>query len=112
MGHDPAAALSPRSRELVDMIAPNGQPLGSRHRGATEDVRTLPGGLRAAEEMLERLTAGRGAEELARPGYPGRMYRLDDGSTIGLRPRSTDGSPGLDINIPGYSGISKFHFAD
>ncbi len=41
-----AQKLSPRSQELADIVAPGGRPLGDRDRGATEDIRTLPGGLR------------------------------------------------------------------
>lgn len=92
-------ALSPRSRELVEIIAPGGKPLGTQRRGATE-------------EMSERRTARRGAVHLPRPGYPGRMCRLDDGSTVGLRPRSSDGSPGLDTNLLGFLAISKRHFTN
>lgn len=92
------------------MIAPAGQPLGAQLRGATSDIRTLPGGQPAAEAMLGRLMQGRGATEITPRGHPGRMYRLDDGTIIGYRPAPGSGSPAIDINIPGFPGVSKLHF--
>lgn len=38
------------------------------------------------------------------------MVRLDDGSIISYRSSSRSGGPAVDINIPGYAGISKIHF--
>jgi hypothetical protein len=92
------------------MIAPGGQPIGTQQGGARPDIRTLPGGRRAAEALLQRLTNGRGAVDITPPRYSGRMFRLDDGTVIGFRPTSTSGSPAIDINIPGYATITKLHF--
>ena len=35
---------SPRSQELIDILAPGGQPIGVRLGGARDSIRTLPGG--------------------------------------------------------------------
>jgi hypothetical protein len=103
-------SASPRSQELVDMVAPNGAPVGSRSAGSTADIRTLPGGEPAAEAMFRRLTEGRVAADVTPQGYAGRMYRLDDGTIIGYRPAPSSGSPAIDINIPGFRSVSKLHF--
>lgn len=92
------------------MVAPRGQPIGSQQRGATPDVRTLPGGQPAAEAMLQRLIQGRNPIDITPPRYPGTMYRLDDGSVIGYRPTTGSNSAAIDINIPGSSLVRKLHF--
>jgi len=107
-----APAISPRSQELVDMVAPGGQPIGIQKNGATPDVRTLPGGQQEAQATLRRLTDGRGAIDVTPRTYEGRQFRLDDGSVIGYRPTSRSGPSAIDINIPGYSGVAKLHFVD
>lgn len=103
-------AISRRSQELVDMIAPGGRPIGVQRGGAAPDVRTLPGGEAAAEATLRRLTEGPNAVDITPPRYTGRMCRLDDGSVVGYRPTTGSGSPAIDINIPGYLGVRKLHF--
>lgn len=105
-----APPISPRSRELVDMIAPGGQPIGVQNGRARPQTRTLPGGQAAAEAMLGRLIQGRGAVDITPRGHPGRMYRLDDGTVVGYRPLTSSGSPSIDINIPGFTAVRKFHF--
>lgn len=103
-------AVSPRSQELVDIVAPAGRATGTQLRGATQDIRTLPGGQPAAEEMFRRLTAGRIASDITPRGYPGQMYRLEDGTIVGYRPQPRSGSPAIDINIPGFPDVTKLHF--
>ena len=105
-----APAISPRSQELMDMVAPGGQPVGVQRGGAEANIRTLPGGQPGAEAMLGRLTQGRGAVDITPPAHPGRMYRLDDGTIIGYRPLASSGSPSIDINIPGFTSVRKLHF--
>ena len=105
-----APAIPPRSQELVDMVAPGGQPVGSQQSRARANIRTLPGGPAGAEAMLGRLTQGRGAVDITPPGHLGRMYRLDDGTIIGYRPLTSSGSPSIDINIPGFTAVKKLHF--
>lgn len=104
--------VSSRSQEIVDMVAPGGRPLGNQYRGAAPDVRTLGGGQRGAEAMLNRLIEGRSPVDITPRGYQGRLYRLDDGSIVGYRPTSNSGVPGIDINIPGFRGVTKLHFVD
>ncbi|MBW6401002.1 hypothetical protein KPL78_24295 [Roseomonas sp. HJA6] len=105
----PPPTVSPRSQELVDMIAPGGRPIGTRLRGSISDIRSLSGDQPAAEAMLRRLIEGRGAVNITPRGHPGRMYRLDDGSIIGYRPTSSSVNPAIDVNIPGFLEITKLH---
>ncbi|MBU8546616.1 MULTISPECIES: hypothetical protein [Roseomonadaceae] len=105
-----APTVSRRGQELVDMVAPGGQPIGSQRGGAEANIRTLPGGQAGAEAMLGRLTQGRGAVDITPRGHPGRMYRLDDGTIIGYRPSTSSGSPSIDLNIPGFTSVRKLHF--
>ena len=86
-----APTPSPRSQELIDILAPGGQPIGVRLGGARDSIRTLPGGEPAAEAMFQRLIAGRNPVDITPPTYQGRLVRLDDGSIIGFRPTSTSG---------------------
>lgn len=102
--------VSRRSQELVDMVAPKGRPVGEKKGYARESVRTLPGGRPAAEQFLKRLTEGRNPVDITPRGYPGRLYRLDDGSVIGYRPSSRSGGPSIDVNIPGFSTVRRLHF--
>lgn len=102
--------VSARSQEIVEMIAPQGQALGARFGRSRPGVRTLPGGEPAAEAMFGRLTTGRGATDITPNGYAGRMFRLDDGTVVGYRPFTGTGRPAIDINIPGFGSITKFHF--
>ena len=101
---------SPRSQELIDILAPGGQPIGVRLGGARDSIRTLPGGEPAAEAMFQRLIAGRNPVDITPPTYQGRLVRLDDGSIIGFRPVSTSGPPAININIPGFRLVTKLHY--
>lgn len=107
----PATNIPPASssQSLREILAPGGQPIGSRYRGAAPDIRTLPDRA-AAEPFFESLIAGRGAVEITPPGYPGRMMRLPDGSTIGFRPSSTSGPPAIDLRIRDFPDVTKIHF--
>lgn len=40
--------------------------------------------------------------------YPGKLVRLSDGTTIGIRPTSTSGGPTIDIKLPSGE-ILKIH---
>lgn len=110
----PAAppAVSSRSQELVDMVAPNGSPIGTVIGEARQTVRTLLGGDEAARGMFRRLTEGRSPVVIV-PSTPKlRVVRLDDGSAITYRPISKSGPAAVDINIPGFSGIKRLYFID
>jgi hypothetical protein len=105
-----APTPSPRSQELIDILAPGGQPIGVRLGGARDSIRTLPGGEPAAEAMFQRLISGRNPVDITPPTYQGRLVRLDDGSIIGFRPVSTSGPPAININIPGFRLVTKLHY--
>ena len=62
--------------------------------------------------MFQRLTSDRSARDVTPARYNGRMVQLDDGSRIGYRPTSESGLPAIDINIPGYRGVTKLHFTE
>lgn len=106
----PAATAAASRREILEIVTPNGQPIGTQLRGATNDIRTLPGGRSAGEAMFNRITEGRIIADVTPGNYPGRMYLLNDGTVVGFRPVTSSGSPAIDINIPGFNGVTKLHF--
>ena len=105
-------SVSPRSQELVDMVSPGGVPIGRRVGDAQPHTRTLSGGEEGARAFFRRLIEGRSLRDVTRPGHPGQMMRLDDGSIISFRPasRSDSGLAAVDIKIPGFLGVRKIHF--
>jgi hypothetical protein len=96
-----------------NILMPGGQPIGTP--GGGRGVRRLPGGLPAAQALFDRLT--RGGTPNTPPTYAGKGIGFDvpGGGWVGLRPISkSDGSPAIDVNIPGISdiqdGVNKIHF--
>jgi hypothetical protein len=91
----------------TDILMPDGEAVG--RPGASDGIRRLNGGLPAAEEMFDKLSAG--GRDVAPSGYPGKLVELPDGGRVGLRPVSSSGdkSPSLDVNIPGIP-VRKIHF--
>ncbi len=108
----PPAPVSPRSQGLVDIIAPNGRPIGEVVGEARSTVRTLRGGDEAAKTMFRRLTEGRGAVEVVPPRADLQVVRLNDGSFITYRPTSSSGPPAVDVIIPGFPQIRRLRFVD
>lgn len=109
----PTATRTPAEarRELGEILAPGGAPIGSVQDGARATIRTLPGGERAAQTMFQRLVEGRQPTLVDMPNYPGQMYRLNDGSMIGYRAISkSNGGPAVDVNIPGFPMITRLHY--
>jgi hypothetical protein len=93
------------SKRVTDFIAPGGRLIGTR--GTSQTVRELPGGLSAAQQAFDYLKVG--GEEVSRSTYEGTLVKLPgDVGFVGLRPNSSDGSPALDIRMPGR--YIKIHY--
>jgi hypothetical protein len=91
----------------LDIIAPGGNLIGTP--GSSADIRNMPGGIQAAEQLLGKLTQGAVPYSPANP-YAGSLYQLPGGGGfVGLRPQSKSGGPAIDLNIPGLS-IKELHF--
>jgi hypothetical protein len=100
-----AAIETAAIKRVTDKIMPGGVPIGEE--GSSRDVRELPGGLSAAQDLFGYLRAG------------GTLYKSDPSMTIVRLPmnagyitfRSISGSgdPAIDIRVPGLK-FSKIHF--
>ncbi len=95
----------------VDILMPGGKPIGRPGRG--EGIREVVGGLPAAQALFDRLT--RGGTPNTPPTYArkGHGFDLPGGGWVTLRPISkSDGSPAIDVNIPGIPQdvLKRIHF--
>lgn len=93
------------TQRLADTLAPDGVPIGEA--GSSPEIRELPGGADAAEQMFQDLTEG---GTLDTPlSYPdsGTGYRMPDGSFIGYRPISDSGLPTIDVKVAPLKDIVK-----
>jgi hypothetical protein len=88
-----------------EILQPAGQMIGSP--GTSETIRELQGGLPEAQALFGRLCTG--GTQIAETSYPGALYRLANGGTVGLRLASKSGGPAIDVNIPGVD-VTKIHF--
>ncbi len=83
---------------LEELLMPNGTPLG---QAGSAGVRQITGDLNDAQRLFDQLTQGGTA--VGNSTYPGVLFQLQDGSTIGLRTIMTR-SPGtiatIDVNAP------------
>lgn len=98
-------------QHLEELLVPGGEPIGSS--GTTKEIRNVPGGLAAAEEMFEELTSL--GEKVERPDYPGQIARLPVIGEIGFRPVSIRGrgEPTIDVNaIVAGVEIQKLKFVE
>jgi hypothetical protein len=90
---------------VMDKLMPNGEPIGTA--GNSTQVRELPGGLDAAQNLWAYLRVGGTVSDSA-PGLT--VVRLPgNAGYVTWRPVSTSGPPAIDINIPG-SFFMKIHF--
>jgi hypothetical protein len=94
-----------RTRNIDDLLKPGGRLVGAE--GSSSQVRILKGGLSEAQGLFEQLSAG--GTRIAETTYPGTLFRLPGGGTIGLRPVSTSGPPTIDVRVPGI-GIREIKF--
>jgi hypothetical protein len=69
-------------RTVDEFLVMGGRPIGIRHRGAGDRVRTITGS--EMDASIARLTASESVPSPAR-NYPGQCYRIGDGSNIGIR---------------------------
>lgn len=106
----PPAEAARLRRELRDILAPGGSPIGSPKKGTPSDVRGLPGGDSEARRLFEVLTRGRGGVDTTPPGHPGRRITLPDGSHVSYRPGSRSGTPTIDLKITDFLDVTKIHF--
>ena len=74
-----------RADTLDDLIFRNGQPVGFRYRGATEDIRTVS--REEFDQMVGKILCDPRVQRIEpiNPSYQGVSYRLRDGSVVGLR---------------------------
>jgi hypothetical protein len=87
-----------------EVLAPNGQPVGTVEGSAIPDVRTVtPGQMDGITDGLKRL----GATPSSRPRYPGDWYDLPNNQGgFGVRNSPKNGRT-VDVNIPGVSDVTK-----
>jgi len=88
-----------------DLLTPGDIPIGTA--GSRPEIRELPGGINAAQDLFDDLTDG--GVETTPPGYPGVLKSLPGGGAVGLRPASKSGPPTIDVNIPNLD-IDKIKF--
>jgi RHS repeat-associated protein len=81
-------------------------PLGVASKSGPR-IRELPGGQTAAQSMFQQLTQG--GSPASKPGYPGTMVQMPDGTWFGFR-IADDGVPTIDVNVPGNISIKKLKF--
>jgi RHS repeat-associated protein len=97
---------TPTNPGAGDIFAPGGKPIGTP--GNNPGINELPGGLSAAQELFRQGTAG-GVPYVPRNNpYPGTIYEVPGGGTIGLRPQSKSGPATIDVDIPGLRYKFKF----
>ena len=94
------------SNSPIDILTPDGKPVGEVAGGTTDDVRTVsPDEL---DKIADRLK-GTGAKLNPDKKYPGDWYDLSDGKGgFGIRDSRNNGKS-IDINIPGVPDVTKIH---
>jgi hypothetical protein len=107
-GLEDEPSASPRIDETFtptsEILAPDGEMVGTVHPGATEEVRTVsPSEFRTLEERLLQ-----GASPTNQPGYPGIWYQRPDGSSFGIRNSSRNGRT-IDVSDPKLPSGLKVH---
>ena len=93
-----------------DLVAPGGQPIGTKNPGSSNpNIRNLPGGDQAAQNLFNDL-AQFGTGE-SNPNLPWPNYFLPDGGFVGYRNagNTSSNAPSVDVNIPNVF-VGKFHF--
>jgi hypothetical protein len=100
-----AAIKNAATARVMDIVAPGGVPVGDE--GSSSDVRELPGGLQAAQNMFSYLRVG----GTVRPAAPDATVVQLPGNAgyVTFRATSDSGSPAVDINVSGVP-VSKIHF--
>jgi hypothetical protein len=101
----PGHARPTRGQTPAEILAPGGKPIGNA--GTAEEIRELPGGRDAAEQLFHRLK--KGAIDVTPPGYPGTLVRTPNGGYIGFRAQSKSRPPTIDVKQP-HTTIQKLKF--
>ena len=89
--------------QLVDLLRPGGREIGTRTRGAGDEVRTLPA---ADFKTLERQLLEGAQQTPAPPSYTGTWYRRFDGTVIGVR-QSPDHGTTIEVIQGMSSGLQN-----
>ena len=101
-----AAIEAASIKRVADKVMPYGRPIGRPGRG--QDVRELPGGLKAAEDLFDYLAVG--GERVDNPDLDGVLIKLPgNAGHITFRPISNSGPPAVDVNVRSMP-FTKFHF--
>jgi RHS repeat-associated protein len=100
VGPSPAADAAGKDGGAAPALGARGRP------GSSPGIREFPGGSQGADDLFDEL--GKGGTETGNTRYPGRQMRLPDGSIVGRR-TGKDGTPTVDLNIPGQpkEGLNK-----
>jgi hypothetical protein len=107
---DLEAGLSQAAEQrTISYLMPNGQRIGVA--GKNSGIRERLGGMAQAQADFDYLSVG--ATDITPPGFNGKRIALPGNiGTIGLRYKSTsDGSPALDVNVPGVL-FGRIHYYD
>ncbi len=86
--------------DILNIIKPNGKWIGKK--GSNSYIRLFKGGKNEGKQVFNKLTKN---GKILDNNYPGKMYVLSDGTTIGFCPKSASGPPTIDIKIQGEKTI-------
>lgn len=106
--------LSDTQRRVREILVPDGKPLGEQGRSRKGTIRSMPGGLSAAQTLLERFKPLGNIVELE--SYRGSFISLEPWKLgmkpvgIGLREQARSGEPTLDVRIEYVPEITKIKF--
>jgi hypothetical protein len=92
----PEAPRTSAAPTPYDILMPGGQPIGTQ--GSSPDIRELPGGPAASQDLFARLS--RGGKPASRQKYDGPQYDLPGGGWVGRRTSRKSGDNPIDVNIP------------
>jgi len=94
-------------KDILNIVKPNGYWIGKE--GTRNYIRLFEGGQVEAMRAFKELTKD---AKLLRNSYPGDMYLLQDGTTVGYRPFSKSGPITIDIKIPEMKDSIKLKFLE
>lgn len=77
--------------------------------GSSQRIRLVDGGVQEAQALFQRLS--RGGRVLPQTTYPGKLVEFANGARVGLRLKSTSGSPTIDVHsFPGFAQNLEIKF--
>ena len=93
-------------QRVTDAVMPGGVPIGEE--GSSPNVRELPGGLEAAQNLFDYIRVGGTVTPSSGPGVT--VVELPGGgSYVTFRPESDSDLPAIDFNVPGVT-FKRIHF--